>query len=128
MVAPGPTRHLHQRGKEPLGRAKVGSKQGRIGVDHHHQRELPEVVTLGEHLGTHQQIDLTGMRGIEHLLRRAATAGDIAIEPADACARKQRLQALFESLGATTEASQIDIAAFGARPWYRLICAAVMTH
>jgi hypothetical protein len=68
------------------------------------------------------------MRGVEHLLRRAAPAGDIAIESADSRARKQRLQALFESLGATTESGQIDVATFGARPWYRLICAAVMTH
>jgi hypothetical protein len=68
------------------------------------------------------------MGGIEHLLRGAAAAGDIAIEPADSRARKQRLQALFQSLGTVAESCQIDIAAFGARPWYRLISATVMTH
>jgi hypothetical protein len=68
------------------------------------------------------------MGGVEHLLRRAAPSGDIAVEAADARARKQRLQPLLESLGAATESGQIDIATFGARPWYRLISAAVMTH
>ena len=127
-MASGPTGHLHQRGKEPLGRAKVGGKEGRVGIDHHHQGEAAKVMTLCEHLGTDQQIDLAGMGGIEHLLRRAAPSGDIAVEAADARARKQRLQPLIESLGAATESGQIDIATFGARPWHRLISAAVMTH
>src|SRR3954467_7437287 len=54
LAASGTTGDLHQNGEQPLGRPIVGRQQRGVGVHHHDQRELREVVNVREELWARQ--------------------------------------------------------------------------
>ncbi len=58
LTAPGSPGHLGQQLKRPLGGAKIRQPQRRIRAHHPHQRHAMHVVSLGDHLRPHQQVDL----------------------------------------------------------------------
>jgi hypothetical protein len=60
-IASGPTGGLHQQTEQTLWCPKVTGKQGVIRIDRRHQRDAAKVVSLGDHLGTHQNIHLARM-------------------------------------------------------------------
>ena len=127
-VAPGPTRHLHEGGKEPLGGAKVRGIERRIGIHHQHLGEAFKVVALGQHLRAEQDVDLTRMRGRHERSRCPPMAGHIPIEPSNAGTRKELCQMFFKPLCPLAEPRQIDIAAIGAHLGDSGLGGAVVTH
>jgi hypothetical protein len=60
-VTAGAAAGLHQQAEEALGRAEVAGEQRAVGVDGRHQRDVPEVVALGDHLRADQHVDLAGV-------------------------------------------------------------------
>ncbi len=53
-AAPHATSELGDHREGALLGAEVGEAQGGVGVEHHAQRDVGEVVALGDHLGTDQ--------------------------------------------------------------------------
>ena len=55
LVAPArPPGHLRHEVKGPFRRAEVGQVQGRVGLDHAHQRHVGKIEPLGDHLRAQQ--------------------------------------------------------------------------
>jgi len=59
--ASGATRDLHQQRDKPFGCTKVGAVERIVGAEHADERKPGEVVSLGEHLRAHENIDFAGM-------------------------------------------------------------------
>ena len=56
--APRASGHLHDLLEAALGRAQVAALEREIGIDHADQREVGEVVALGDQLGAHDDVDV----------------------------------------------------------------------
>ena len=133
-IAPGPAAGLHQQTKQALRRPEVAGKQRAVGVDRGHQRDVPEVMALGNHLRAHQHIDLAGMHAGQLRLERALEPRGVsvnarnhqraAVRPCDAL--QQLGQVFFEPLGAAAHRGDVHIAARRAGARHALGEAAVM--
>ena len=58
LGASGASGHLHQLRKQTFRRPEIRAEQGTIRVDHPDQRQVGEVVPLGDHLGADEDVDL----------------------------------------------------------------------
>jgi hypothetical protein len=95
------------------------------------QRDAPEVVPLGDHLGADQHVDVPGMHRAELRFQRPLQARRIGIDARDARRRtvrgaQQVGQLLLEALGATPDRRDIEVAAVGAGARHPLGVAAVV--
>ena len=118
-VAPGPPAGLHQQTKQALRRPEVAGKQRAVGVDRGHQRDVPEVMALGNHLRAHQHVDLAGVHAGQLRLERALEPRGVsvnarnhqraAVRPCDAV--QQLGQVFFEPFGTATNRRNVHIAA-----------------
>ena len=113
-VAAGAAGGLHQKREQALGGAEVGAVQRTVGVHRGHQRDLAEVVPLGEDLRAHQHVDVAvvGLREAPGQLACAAYA--VGIEPGNARTWQQGCQLLLELLGAAAERRDVEVAALRA--------------
>ena len=125
-MAASPAGYLHQGGEETLGGAEVGREQAGVGIDHHHQRQAVEIVSLGQHLRAHQQIGAPGMHVVQKGLGRALASCHVTVQAADVRTGEKRCQRVFQFLGAASQRGQVLIAAGGARTGYGLRGGAVM--
>ncbi len=99
IASPGPARDLHEDLERALGRAKVGHRERRVGVDDTDQRDARQIVSLGHHLRSDQDVHLARAHALEHRLG-LGTRRDVAVEPRDACLGKRLSDGVFELLGA----------------------------
>ncbi len=106
--------HLLQQLGAMLQRAEVGGIEAAIGIDHHDQGDMGQVVTLGQHLRAHQQAGLAAMDLLEHLLEALLLAGAVAVDTVYDGVRKEPLQGLFGTFGAAPQCAQVAAAALGA--------------
>jgi len=82
--AAGAACNLHQLRKQPFRRTEIRTEQGAVGIDDTDQREIGEVMALGQHLRAEQDIDFTGMHGFQHVVEGMLALGAVAINPQDA--------------------------------------------
>ena len=75
-VAAGAAGHLIEKLEGALGGAQVAVREAEIGVDHADQRQLREVVALGDELGADDDIDLAVLDRARSGLAAIAAAGD----------------------------------------------------
>ena len=125
-MAASPTGHLHQGGEETLGGAKVGREQTGVGIDHHHQRQAVEIVSLGQHLRAHQQIGAPGVHVVQKGLGRPLASCHVTVQAADVRTGKKRRQRVFQFLSAAPQRGQVLVAAGGAGTGHGLRGGAVM--
>ena len=118
-VAARPACGLHQQAEQALGRAKVAGKQRAVGVDGGHQRDVAEIVALGNHLRADQHIDLAGMHAGQLRFERAFVPGGVGINAGNAHRaavgspdiHQQLGQMFFEPLGAASDRGDVEVAA-----------------
>ena len=92
-AAPGAAGDLHDGLRQALRRAEVGAEQALVGIQHHHQRHVREVVALGDHLRADQDARIAEAMRCMTLLEVAAPAHDVAIEARDAPPRETACRA-----------------------------------
>src|SRR5262249_44944048 len=78
-----------------LGSAKVRKAQGEIRANNPNKCYAVNVVPFGDHLRAHKQIDLSGVKLVEHAFKIVAGAHGIAVQAANARLRKSSMQSLF---------------------------------
>ena len=127
LAATGPSGDLHKLSEESLGRAKVGTEECAVGVQHYDERELGEVVTLCERLRSHQNVYPLRSDVVAHALPCELAPCAVAIDSQDARARKARLEKLLYPLGTFTNRSQILATAGRATFWQRIEMPAQVT-
>ena len=87
--ATGPARDLHQQLKRPLGGAKVGQVQGRVGVDHADQRDVGKIEPLGDHLRAQQDADLALAKSGQRPLVAPGRLHGVGVHPQAAMSGKR---------------------------------------
>ena len=79
LAAPGAAGHLRHQLKRALGGAEVGQVQGRVGIDHAHQRDTRKIEPLGDHLRAQQDIDLAVAKRRQGLLVAAGSLHRVGV-------------------------------------------------
>ncbi len=91
-------RHLHQELQGPFGCPKVREIQGDVCEDDAHQGDLRNVVSLGDHLGSDQDVQFLSPESAEDLLVRPFPACRVSVHSSDAGLGKKRPDLLFDLL------------------------------
>jgi hypothetical protein len=81
--------HLQQSLSEPFAAAEIRAEQALIGAQNSDQGHPREVVPLGQHLGSNQDLSIAVLYVGEHVGERSFTTGAISIEPCDSSGREQ---------------------------------------
>ena len=123
--APGATGHLHDGLRQPLGGSEVGAEQALVGIEHAHQRDIGEVMTLGQHLRADQDARFAAVDPGDGRLQVGGIAHAVAVKAGDGQARKTRRQGFFDALGAMAQRPH-PVAAARAGGGQRLVGAAVV--
>ena len=79
LLAPGAAGDLVEQLEGALGGAQVAAAEAEIGVDHADQREVGEVVALGDDLGAEQDVDGVGLHRLDQRGRRAWTSAGVSL-------------------------------------------------
>src|SRR5882724_5482645 len=66
IPAPGPARHLSQQLKGALAGAEIRHMQRQVGINNSDERDVWKMQTLGDHLGSDQDIGLAGSKITEN--------------------------------------------------------------
>ena len=125
--AAGAAGDLHQLGKQALGCAAVGGEQRGIGTERTDQRQLGEVVPLGQHLRADEDVGLAGVNLLDEDFPLFPALGGIAVDAQDARLRKTFGKNGFDALRAAPERLDVLIAAGRASARHAALEAAVMT-
>ena len=126
-MPPGATRHLHQLREQALRCTKILRKKHRVGVQHADQAKIGKIVSLGDHLCSHKDIDLVCVDAIKERLRAAFQARGVGIDARNACLREKFGEVLLDALGATPHRLQILVAAIRASGRHATLVPAVVT-
>ena len=89
--------YLGQELEGALGGTKIREMEADICGDHADELDAWEIVSLGDHLGADDDVDLFVLERFEDRLRMAAFRGDIAVESHRPRRREDALDFLFES-------------------------------
>src|SRR5438445_7087334 len=100
-------RHLGQELKCSLRRAKIRKTQLRIGGGNSNQSDTMKVVSFGNHLRPHQNVNVPSSEVAEYLGKGPFMAHGIAVEAGDASLREKRAQVLLHLFSAC--ADKIDM-------------------
>ncbi len=92
--------HLVEQLERALGGAQVAAAEAEIGVDHAHQREVGEVVALGDDLGAEQDVDGVGLHRPDDRGRGLGVARGVAGHHREPRLRQQVVQLLGQALDA----------------------------
>ena len=122
-AAPG---ELRDEREGPLLGAEVGEAQRRVGVEDDAQRDVGEVVALGDHLGPDENARRGVLEAAQDLLVGAGPRGAVGVEPHDLGGADEALEHRLDSLGPGAGARERDRAALGTRLRDRLDVAAVV--
>ncbi len=112
--ATGAARHLFQQLGAVLQRPEVAGIEASVGIDHHHQGDVWQMVALGQHLGPNQQAGLAAAHLGQHLLEGVAAPSAVTVDAVHRHLGKQRRQGLLNALGAAAQGAQVDASAVGA--------------
>ena len=121
-AAPG---HLQQQLGGLLRAAKVGAEKTGVHVQNHHQRQLREMMSLGQHLGTHHNHRVALLDGGQVSIQAAFAAGGIPVDT-DHRDLYRLFQQFGEFFGATAGFMDGAGAAVRAARWYPLLIVAVV--
>jgi len=105
--------HLYHRLGKAFVAAEVGAKQALVRVDDADQRELREVMTLGEHLCADEDVGLAQSRLFENGIHCTAPLCAVAVDTEDGPPGKAPSKGVLQALGALAERPH-RLAAFGA--------------
>ena len=96
LAASGAAGGLRQELEGSLGGAEIGEAQADVGVHDAHQRDVGNVVTLGDHLRADQDVVIALAEAGQDGFVVALAADGIAVQPRDAGFRKRAVQLVFE--------------------------------
>jgi hypothetical protein len=127
LTATSTTRNLSQELKSPFPSPEIGRVKPYVGIDNANKGDVRKIEPLGDHLGTQQNIDLTGPKLSQHFGIRTSTGHGVGIHPRKTCLWKKSPDCLFDPLGADAGMLNAWILAF--RTALRRLCsmAAEMT-
>ena len=108
--APG---DLREKLESPLGRAEIRHSEADVGGDHPHQRDVVDVVSLGDHLRAHQDVVIAVAEAGQDGLEMAAAEDRVAVHARDAGFGELLVQLVFDALGA--HAHEVQVLALAAR-------------
>ena len=74
-----------------------------IATHHAHQRDAVNVVTLGDHLRAHEDVEVPLAKIVEDVFELAFAGHRIAVEPGDFRFGKLAVQLIFHALGLRTD-------------------------
>ena len=90
LAAAGAPGHLREQLKRPLGGAEVRQPEPDIGRDDADERDVREIVALGDHLRADEHVELAAAKAVQQIGETAPPAHRVAIDAADARVGKQR--------------------------------------
>ena len=128
LPPPRSARHLAQELKGSFRRPEVGKIQREICQEDTHQRDPGNVMTFGDHLGPHENLDLAPFPLPQQFLMSSPLPRRIPIHPGDSGFREERGQFLFHPLGAKSHGRKGAVAAVGAVFLHRFAEAAVVAE
>src|ERR1700758_1171742 len=96
VAGTGPARDLREKLESTLGGAEIRETKRDVGPDHSDQRDAMDVVSLGNHLRSDQQIEFAFIEGAERALEIFFAADGVAIKPSDAGLREHPVQKFFQ--------------------------------
>ena len=99
FCAAGASGDLGEELEGPFAAAEVGHAECAVGVEDSDQRDVGEVVALGEHLGADEDVEFACAEGVEDLPELFSTRA-VAVEAADAEAGEGLGKGIFGPLGA----------------------------
>jgi len=111
--APGAPRHLEQERGQPFGRAEIAAVEGVVGAEHADQSEPRKIVSLGEHLRSDEDVDVSRVDAIENAGEGPLALRAVAVDAHDARSRECGGQRALEALRAVPEGYEVDVAAVG---------------
>ena len=115
IAATGTARDLLQQIVGALPCSKIGHLEGKVGIDHAHERDFGKVEALGDHLGTQQHRAIGGIELLEQLFMRILAARGIGIHANNGdVLGKHLMQHVLDLLSAQTHFCQVATATFGA--------------
>ena len=107
--------------------AEIGHAEAKIGAYNSDERDALEIVSLGDHLSSHKDIDLVCVDSIKERLRAAFQARGVGIDARNACLREKFGEVLLDALGATPHRLQILVTAIRASRRHAALVAAMVT-
>src|SRR5262249_52889880 len=115
VTAPGASGDLSQQLKRPFARPKIRLMQGKIGVNDADECDVREVQTLGDHLGSDQDVNLACAKITEDTAIIVFAFQRIGIHSRDARIRKKFGKRLFYFLRAEAGVADLRVATFRVR-------------
>jgi hypothetical protein len=113
LAATSTTRNLSQELKSPFPSTEIGRVKAYIGIDNANKGDVREIESLGDHLCTQQDIDLTGSEFSQYFDIRTSTGHGVGIHPRKTCLWKKSPDCLLDPLGADAGMLNAWILAFG---------------
>ena len=96
------------------GGAEVGKTESKVGTDDADEGDAVDVVSLGDHLGADEEIDLASVEAGEQAFHIHAAADGVAVHASDASVGEEFFEALFALLRACAEVVKVLALAGGA--------------
>ena len=84
---PCSSRHLRDKLKRPLARAKIREMQAGVGVHDTDDRDIGEVESFGDHLRAEQDVHVSAGETLEDVMVRPLARGGVEVHAGDARAR-----------------------------------------
>ena len=110
-VAARSSARLHQQREQPLRRAEIAAEQRAVRIHRRHQRDAAEVVSLGDHLRAHQDVDIALVHGRELRFEAALELGGVGIDARHARPGQRLRELLLQALGPAPQRRDVRIAA-----------------
>jgi len=95
-----PAGHLGEELEGALSGVILGEKEAQIRGHHPHQADPGEMVALGDHLGAHQEVQVSGGKALQHGEGPAAVGGGVPVQAGHPCPGQQAPQFALHLLGA----------------------------
>jgi hypothetical protein len=112
-AASAPSRYLGQDLEGPFGGPEIRKVQRGVGGDDADQRDIGEIMTLGDHLGADEDIDPAAVEVPEYPFHVSPSGGCIAVHPGDAGIRKALLHLHFDPFRSRPVTPETAAPAFG---------------
>ena len=126
-MAPGTSGHLHDQLCHALGGAKIGAEQAMVRIEDADQRDIGEMVALGEHLGTEQQPGMATACSLQQRIERTLAPRGITVDTQYLYIREMPGQCLFNPFRALALRVQVAALTFRAVAVERALAATVVT-
>ena len=128
IAAPRAPGRLRQKLKRALGGAEIRQTQSDVGRHDAHQRDIRNVVALGDHLRAHQDVEIAFAKTVQDALEMPLAAHRVAIHARDPRLGKIAMQLFFDFLRAGPDEVQILAPALRTHRWNLLRIVAVVAQ